>query len=163
MSEPHDVVKLLLARMGSHPEEFGYSGERWDRILFEVLEHGDDDEVATIRARLRDIRLSESHEYMMDELLNGPEKRRREEEEAEYERHLAQSLKHMKQQQIAGTYSGGGASLPVATSPYQNAMANVTGAQLGGSITASQIEPTLSPATINQIKKALGLKPEEGE
>ena len=34
MSEPHDVVKLLAARMESHPEEFAPDGEgRWAQWL----------------------------------------------------------------------------------------------------------------------------------
>jgi hypothetical protein len=35
----------------------------------------------------------------MEELCNGPENRRKEEEDAEYERHLAASLKHAQIQQ----------------------------------------------------------------
>lgn len=35
MSEPHDVVKLLLARMGSHPEEFtGVDMTREQNLLY---------------------------------------------------------------------------------------------------------------------------------
>jgi hypothetical protein len=47
---------------------------------------------------------------MMDELCNGEERRRKEAEEQDYERHLAQSLKHMKQQQLAIANGGTGAT-----------------------------------------------------
>lgn len=98
--EPHDVVKLLLTRMESHPEEFKSPEDRWDRILVEVLEYANEVEVSPLNAKLRDIRLAELHEGMMDELLNGPERRRMEEGDQEYERHLARALQHTKQQAI---------------------------------------------------------------
>ena len=51
---------------------------------------------AVINARVRDIRLGEVYEQVMDELLNGPTKRRMEDQEAEYERHLVQQTKTKK-------------------------------------------------------------------
>lgn len=105
--EPHDVVKLLLTRMESHPEEFKSPEDRWDRILVEVLEYANEAEVSPLNAKLRDIRLAELHEDMMDELLNGPERRRMEEEEDIYEKHLAQALSALKASQL------GGAGIPV--------------------------------------------------
>ncbi len=93
MSEPHDVVKLLLARMESHPEEFKNSRDRWDMVLGEVLVHANDAEIAAIHASLRNIRLGEAHEDMMEELCNGPERRRIENEEAEYERKIISGAK----------------------------------------------------------------------
>jgi hypothetical protein len=98
MSEPHDVVKLLLARMESHPEEFKSHADRWDRVLLEILEHGNEAEIAAIHASVRNIRLAEAHEVAMDELCNGPDKRRKEAEENEYERNLSKSLLLTKQQ-----------------------------------------------------------------
>lgn len=104
MSEPHDVVKLLLARMESHPEEFkfkrgGYH-QRWYDYINSINEYGNEADKAAINAKMRDIRLAEVHEQVMDELCNGEERRRKETEENEYERHLTQSLQHMKQQQL---------------------------------------------------------------
>jgi hypothetical protein len=104
--EPHDVVKLLLARMKSHPEEFKNSGYRWDRILVEVLEHGNEAEVAAIHTSIRNIRLGEAHEDMMDELCNGEANRRKEKEEHEYERNLSKTLEVLKASQLrVGTAS----------------------------------------------------------
>ena len=106
--EPHAVVRLLLARMESHPEEFKRSlNSRWYDIIGEINAWGDEADKAAINAKLRDIRLGEAHEDMMDELLNGPERRRKVFEEQEYERNLSQSLQSMKQQQLrVGTLSG---------------------------------------------------------
>lgn len=69
--ELHEVVKLLVARMASHPEEFATGAHRWDWVLTRTLDFCTDEEKAVILDALRPIRLKEAHEYMMDELLNG--------------------------------------------------------------------------------------------
>lgn len=85
--ELHDVVKLLLARMESHPEEFvadlseADSREyRWWQVIREVRESGTREEKDAIQAGLRKIKLQRAHEIMMDELCNGDERRRKEQE-----------------------------------------------------------------------------------
>ena len=104
----HEVVKLLLKRMESHPEEFEVSSvgerdivsdhDRWWCVMDKVLDHGTDEEKAAIRAALREIKLNAAHKIMMDELLNGDERRtKRQEEETTYERNLL--LKHSLAQQ----------------------------------------------------------------
>ena len=103
VDEPHDVVKLLVARMESHPEEFKSDvNGRWYDVVTEITEYGNEADKAAMNAKLRDIRLGEAHEGMMDELCNGPERRRRQEEEAEYERQLilqkAMAQRHTAQQ-----------------------------------------------------------------
>jgi hypothetical protein len=104
MSEPHDAVKLLLARMESHPEEFrfkeGAYHDRWYNHISAINSYGNEADKAAIATKTRDIRMAEVHEQIMEELCNGEERRRKEAEEQDYERHLAQSLKHMKQQQM---------------------------------------------------------------
>lgn len=104
----HEVVNLLLKRMQSHPEEFAASSvegdlasdhDRWWHVMDKVLDHGTDEEKAAVRAALREIKLDAAHKIMMDELLNGDERRtKRREEEAEYERNLLlkQSLAHQQ-------------------------------------------------------------------
>jgi len=123
VSEPHEVVKLLIKRMDSHPEEFKKDADRWDRVLVEVLEHADEAEIAAIHASVRNIRLGEAHEDMMDELCNGDERRRKEREEQEYEQTmirqglLAQQQKAYLNQlhgmvgQVYGGGGGGGAGI----------------------------------------------------
>jgi len=98
--EPHKVVKLLLARMDSHPEEFkskqGPYHSRWYDHLNAINAYGNKADKAAINTRVRDIQLAEVHEQVMEELCNGDERRRKEEEEAEYERHLVQQIKTKK-------------------------------------------------------------------
>ena len=103
VDEPHEVVKLLVARMESHPDEFRRSLEgRWYDAIGEVNAWGNEADKASINAKLRDIRLGEAHEDVMDELLNGPDRRRREAEEAEYERNLImQQARNTTQQAYA--------------------------------------------------------------
>jgi hypothetical protein len=159
MSEPHDVVKLLVARMESHPEEFtpdegGPYEVRWEEYVTGIEIHGNETDKTAIRAGLRDILLGKIHEEVLDELLNGPDKRRKEAEENEYERHLAQSLQHMKQQQMAVQQS--------ALGQYQNAMGQYQNALSAGELSASlgqanQAAGSLSE-TINRLKQALGAK-----
>lgn len=71
----HDVVKLLVARMESHPEEFGRGSSRWGWMVEGVLTNCSEEERAAIHAGLRPIRLQQLHEDVMDELLSGPERR----------------------------------------------------------------------------------------
>lgn len=71
----HDVVKLLLARMESHPEEFGRGSSRWGWMVEGVLTNCSEEERAALHAGLRPIRLQQLHEDVMDELLSGPERR----------------------------------------------------------------------------------------
>jgi len=170
VSEPHEVVKLLIKRMDSHPEEFKKDADRWDRVLVEVLEHADEAEIAAIHASVRNIRLGEAHEDMMDELCNGDERRRKAEEEAEYERGLM--MKNTQKQLAAhqnavhryknavGQYNQAQA-LGLAGQHGYAAVANggTGGKEImrikadGGVIT----QPNLSSSAINQIKKALGI------
>ena len=100
MDVPHEVVRLLLARMESHPEEFKSTQSpyhnRWYDQINAISAYGNDTDKAAINARVRDIRLGEVHEQVMDELLNGPTKRRMEDQEAEYERHLVRQNKTKK-------------------------------------------------------------------
>ena len=102
--EIHDVVKLLLARMESHPEEFGgdlvangSTEARWWHVIREVRDHGNKTEREAIDAALRKIKLQRAHEMMMDELCNGEERRRKQREEDEYERTM---MKQVSQQSM---------------------------------------------------------------
>ena len=86
--EVHPVVELLLARMKSHPEEFQAGMNRWDFVLHKVLDNGNEADLEAINEGLRPIRLAEAHEWMMDELLNGDDRRRKEQEDRDYEKRL---------------------------------------------------------------------------
>lgn len=99
----HPLTELMLARMKSHPEEFVDGiltyGARWDRAMHEIEKYGSDADKQAMHEGLRPIRLGAAHEWAMDELLNGEERRRklREEEDA-YERELALQNQMYQQQ-----------------------------------------------------------------
>lgn len=81
MDEPHAVVRLLIARMESHPEEFKrdvvLSADRWHVVVAEITEWGNEVDRAALDAGMRGIRLGEAHKMVMDELLNGEDRRRK--------------------------------------------------------------------------------------
>jgi hypothetical protein len=159
-NEPHAVVRLLLARMESHPEEFkvgdGPFLDRWYDSINTINAYGNETDKAALNVKLRDLRLGEAHERVMDELLNGPERRRKEEEEREYERNLAASVQHMKQQQLAAHQNAYAGQLGQLGQYNQAGITHIAGQ--GPSLKAGiTTQPTLSSSAINQIKKALGL------
>ena len=80
MTEMHEVVTLLLARMESNPEEFERGMSRWAWMLEGVMTNCSEEERAALHAGLRPIRLKQLHEDVMDELFNGPERRAQEED-----------------------------------------------------------------------------------
>lgn len=95
MSEMHDVVELLLARMESNPDEFaadisvdGSRADRWWQVIRLILDSGTKEEKDAVNQGIRKIKLQRAHEMMMDELLNGDERRRKFQEEQEYEANL---------------------------------------------------------------------------
>ena len=102
--EPHEVVKLLLARMDSHPEEFRLKDpsyhDRWYNHMSAINTYGSEVDKAALAAKVRDIRMAEVHEQVLDELCSGKDRRAQEKEEAEYERNLGKSLKALKASQI---------------------------------------------------------------
>lgn len=89
----HEVVKLLLARMKSHPEEFASGASRWGWMVGDVMDHCSDEERTALKEGLRPIRLQEIHEHVMDELCNGDERRRKEQEEYERDRSMGARLR----------------------------------------------------------------------
>jgi hypothetical protein len=159
--------------MESHPEEFrigdGPFHDRWYDHVNSINAYGNEADNAALATGLREIRLAETHERVMDELLNGDERRRKAEEEVEYERNLLKS--NLAQQRNAmQRYQN-------QLGQYQNAMGGQLGQALGigtqapsqpltigtGGTGALRIEadggvitqPTLASSAINQIKKAL--------
>lgn len=101
MSEMHDVVKLLLARMESNPDEFaadisvdGSRADRWWQVIRFILDSGTKEEKDAVNQGIRKIKLQRAHEMMMDELLNGDERRRKFQEEQEYEANLLNRMRN---------------------------------------------------------------------
>jgi len=60
--------------------------------------YGSETDKAALAAKVRDIRLAEVHEQVLDELLNGEERRRKEQEDADYERQMLARGKLAQQQ-----------------------------------------------------------------
>jgi hypothetical protein len=136
----HEVVRLLIARMESHPEEFqgdkitgpidAPAGDRWWRAKELVREYGTDEEKAVVRTAMRKIMLNAAHEWMMDELLNGDERRRewREKEEMSLQKQTLLAQQQLLQQ-IPSQY--------INPSPYIN--------QLGAAAMSTQLTSLQSP------------------
>lgn len=89
MTEMHEVVTLLLARMESNPDEFAADlsssvgesrADRWWQAIRLILECGNEEEKAAINGGIRKLKLQRAHELVMDELFNGPERRAQEQQ-----------------------------------------------------------------------------------
>jgi hypothetical protein len=159
----HDVVKLLLARMKSHPEEFRRDRKnagRWYDVMDVVRDYGTKEEDDAIDAGLRPIRLQEAHEMMMDELCNGEERRRIEEQE--YERDLMNRMRntlhgvnptHVWTDDYANV--GVGTTAPSQPLVIQSGGTGATRIQTNSEIKIGN--ETLSEGLLKQIKKALNI------
>jgi hypothetical protein len=104
--EPHEVVKLLVARMESHPKEFEFhaSGNlavtgRWETWIAQLGWHFNEAEKALIYGKARELIFQRVHEEVLDELFNGEDRRKVEEKEKEYEAERIQKYLMAQQQQ----------------------------------------------------------------
>lgn len=172
VDEPHAVVKLLVARMESHPEEFkrhgATYGDRWHSIVSDIAEWGNETDNAAMDAALREIRLGEAHEDALDELLNGPERRRKQEEEAKYEQQLiwqqAQKSQRIAAQQYASQYGNafpqslgkplsGKSATHTIMDEYTNLTRNTTSVADALQLGSEKLDESL----LKKLKKAAGL------
>ena len=153
--EPHEVVKLLLARMESHPEEFrigdGVFHLRWSRQIDMIHDHGREADKAALNAKLRDIIMDEVHEQVLDELMNGPDKRRKEAEENDYERNLARSLRHMQQSQ----YAQANQALNQAYDFDLDKMVGVGTTSPSTKLTVGTVSSDVAPSILNSMRRML--------
>lgn len=160
-TEMHPAVALLLARMDSHPEEFRLKDpsyhDRWYNHMSAINSYGNEADTAALNAKVRDIRMAEIHEQIMDEMLNGEDRRRKHAEDTEYERNLMKSQLVQQQLRVGtlsgdmnpiGYASGGGASLPVSTSPYSG----VTGTKASSIMIDDQV---LDASMIKRMKRMM--------
>lgn len=191
--EPHAVVRLLLKRMESHPEEFGGNdpseeyisqteNDRWWQARTLVMDFGTEEEKAAVAAALRKIKLDVAHQWMMEELCNGDERRRKEQEEREKEMQLRQQMYAAQQQMYSqqnayaqqsvlgvGTVNNalsqvglGGANgyqnvLNTAAAHRQYYDAATDTYHLGNGLTMTKQEVADNPGFVASMKKALGL------
>jgi len=156
--ELHAVVRLLLKRMESHPEEFIFglsapdvgirsprvSTNRWNSFVQDVSDWGNEADKAAIHEGLREIRLGEIHERVMDELINGEQRRADERRAFEEEEKRYNAMK--QQPQLYGQ---------AVQNSYQNTL---TGAQVTSNNSITLGDAPLTEGMLPQIKKALGAK-----
>ena len=155
----HPVVELLLARMESNPEEFGWAESRWGYLLGQVEECSSDEERRAIKAALRPIHLDEAHKWMMDELFNGDERR------AEAERNLmaanrtAQAVAQLNASANLSQYQN---AIGISTqTPSQSLVINTAGQEAMRIQANGQLNiggETLDAGMLKKMKSALGLK-----
>lgn len=150
----HPAVELLLARMKSHPEEFPRGGGRWAGFLDNMQELLSEEETSLLKSHMRTIRLDEVHEDIMDELLNGPERRaeaeRQIKERMQQQAGLAQKLDDAFPAQLQqGALRGHPA-------PWQNTNSALP-SSISTPLTLRIGSETLDEGIIKNIKKALKL------
>lgn len=153
----HPVVKLLVARMESNPEEFTDKGHnRWDYAIDVVEEYGSAEDKVAISSAMRTILLDEAHEWVMDELLNGEERRKEIEKQMIRERSALQQAVYSQQRSAA----------PTVYSPPRSALGTLqNGVPTTGLGTSAIHQPTalqlgsqtLDETTLAKLKRMAGL------
>ena len=154
-NENHPLVDLMLARMDTHPEEFGGSSNRWAVTLMDINECALPEQAALVTAKLNAIKLDKAHHWAMDELLNGEERRRQQEHAKLMENAHIQQMMQSKTQTLQQQLQG-----------YQNTANNLQGSYPPGSwLSAADVQPaqlklgseTLDEGLLKKIKGALKL------
>lgn len=167
----HPVIELLAARMESHPEEFpvNLSGlpptrGRWETWIAQMGWYLNEAERELIYGKAKEAIFQRIHEEVLDELLNG-EQRRAEEKaahDAEVQRLLGQARAQVKAQRgyanQAGAYQnviGTGTAIPsqqLVIGPTGNEAMRITP---NGEIKLGN--ETLNEGMLKQIRRKLGL------
>ena len=152
MEELHPMVRQLLARIESHPEEFrGFvepsatlgRSSRWDDAIYAVKNHGSKADKDALNAKLDTMSMEAAYERMLDELLNGDERRR--EEQDDIQNKLMQAAQHAQvyQQNLNSAIHN----------PYLNGLQNQS-----TYTSAFQGQNTVEPmGLVATLKKGLGL------
>ena len=181
--ELHEVVKLLVARIESHPQEFyndlvevDGTEDRWWAVIRDIRTYGNKVEVEAVNAALREGKLRKAHEAMMDELCNGDERRRKQREayEEEQKRYAAQQTAmaqavHNNMNSVysnAQQYQNAAASQLAGVNSYTSATTALPGTFYetttdtytlpnGMKMTKAEVED--NPGLVATIKKALGI------
>jgi hypothetical protein len=93
----HPLVELLVARAKSHPEEFVHGGpesisatSRWWYAIDVIRRDGTDADNAAMDKAIGSMAMDKAHEWAMDELMNGEQRRedQRRQAENDYKRAL---------------------------------------------------------------------------
>lgn len=99
--DTHPVIRLLIARMESHPEEFRPHVGRWASFVEEVRDTAEGADLDTFNAAYSKLLLTHLHERVMDELLNGEQRRAEEQRKREEAKQLEMRQYQMQQAQMA--------------------------------------------------------------
>lgn len=159
--EVHPLVELLVARAKSHPNEFNEQrdtlggAERWWRAVDTISRNGTDADKALMSSTIGRIAMDKAHEWALDELLNGQERREaeRREMEEDQKRYATQAVAMSQQQSLNQLYG------QAQQSTYQNALGSMAVSnQVAANTSLSIGGETLTAGMVQQIKKALGVK-----
>ena len=164
--EVHPLVTLLTERMKTHPEEFDPVFDeavassdiryRWARALEEIKHHGSVADRAAITVATRDVRLDKAHQWALDELMNGDDRRATEKRDREVykaQMHANQRNTYAQQAMQLQNYAqltGATAVSPTLSQPPTTwTSTRATSLKIG--------DETLDESTISKIKKILGI------
>lgn len=144
----HEVVKLLVARMESHPEEFDPNrGGRWAEWLEQLIPLVTEEERVILRGPL----MQGIHEEVLDELLNGEERRAQAQRERDLAMQQMMGARHSKSLYAQAMRAGGLQGIGVGSVASKEALRIGSGGEL-------QIgDQTLDENMLRKIRKAVGL------
>lgn len=177
----HPVVELLAARMESHPEEFRVYdnstlaiGGRWETWIAQIRPFMNEAEHEMLLGKAKEVFLQRVHEEVLDELMNGEERRRAEREE--YERtartalgagsmgaRLRATLGPALQRIDEQTYAQQQQKYLADLQAYQNIFPNpqydpaTDTYDLGSGLKMTKAQVEDNPGMVATIKKALGI------
>lgn len=168
----HPVVELLAARMESHPEEFRIYdnstlaiGGRWETWISQIRPFMNEAEHRLLFNKSKEAFLQRVHEEVLDELMNGEERRAQEkrERDLEMQRLMAQAQQNTlrpgqyAQVQSLSTLQGMGIGNVAPSQPLviQSGGKEAMRIQANGDIQIGN--ETLDEGMLKQIKRKLGL------
>ena len=95
----HPLVELLVARAKTHPEEFVHGGpetlsatSRWWYAIDVIRRDGTDADNAAMDKAIGRMAMDSAHEWAMDELMNGEQRREEQRRQAENEARAFQNF-----------------------------------------------------------------------
>lgn len=167
----HPLVELVLARMKSHPEEFcghvpspsdvfSHGNDRWWRAREIIQSVGTEHEKEVYRAAIREITMDAAQEWMIDELLNGEERRRAERDKLERETRLAsfkQARLNAQPRTLQVPYTGATTQLGAMPANYQDVTNTYASNNVVPDTTSTTSTTSITSSSIDAIKKALGI------
>ncbi len=124
--------------------------------------YGNEADKAALAAKVRDIRMGVIHEEVMEELLNGEDRRRKEEEDREYEQTMIrQGLLAQQQKAYVGqlqgmvgqVYGGSGGAGIVGQGAYDYDLDKYRNTPTGSITSATTPKPSPYDKIMNALKK----------